>query len=438
MKVVYPPLEHLEREEQRRSGIESSDVYYLPAARRFGGLVHDDKTIQKMFVEHAIFLLGDDAWLYGAKHGGSVRKLKDIYHQLKVINGYNRLPYKTFYDWFHHYLRFGETKAESKRRQRRIRMRLRGKRATRVTSFTIAEQLALKAIADNSPHLFLDEIQLIMRRKFGKSWHTATLWREMYRQGYSLQKAVFYARQRSENLRQEFRVRRDGLLLDPRMAIWVDETHKSANESRRRRGWAKRSNPPVVEAYFEEDFRKRYTLIGAGNYKGFVTNACKLVEREHGRNDTNPDRGTINTTRFEEYVEENLCPELGNYLLGEPNSVVFMDNATIHISERVIKLIEAKGAKLVFTAPYSPDLNPIEFFFSVYKAALKRYTYSEGLDWKGAHDLALEAMTMEKALNFYKKAEVPLKDLEPAKSSLKIAVAISAAFVTMAEITENI
>lgn len=40
--------------------------------------------------------------------------------------------------------------------------------------------------------------------------------------------------------------------------------------------------------------------------------------------------------------------------------------------------IEDDGAKIVYTAPYSPDLNPIEFFFSVYKAALKRCTYVGG------------------------------------------------------------
>ncbi len=108
-----------------------------------------------------------------------------------------------------------------------------------------------------------------------------------------------------------------------------------------------------------------------------------------------------------EYVEECLCPCLGKYHLGEPRSVVIMDNASIHMAEEVRGLIESKGAVLIYTAPYSPDLNPIEFFFSVYKKALKRMTGVGGYDWKVAHLLALEEMTPEKARNYFRKAKVP-------------------------------
>jgi transposase len=34
-------------------------------------------------------------------------------------------------------------------------------------------------------------------------------------------------------------------------------------------------------------------------------------------------------------------------------------------------MIESKGCKLEFLPPYSPDFNPIEYSFSVIKAALK-------------------------------------------------------------------
>jgi hypothetical protein len=66
-----------------------------------------------------------------------------------------------------------------------------------------------------------------------------------------------------------------------------------------------------------------------------------------------------------------------------------------------------RSAKLICTAPYSPDLNPIEFFFSVYKAMLQRYSYQKGYSWQTAHRLALRAMTPEKARHFYRKAQVP-------------------------------
>ena len=64
--------------------------------------------------------------------------------------------------------------------------------------------------------------------------------------------------------------------------------------------------------------------------------------------------GTVDSERFVAYVREKLAPQLGNYALGEPRSVVVMDNARIHKDPRVRQLIEATGAKLIWNAAYSP------------------------------------------------------------------------------------
>jgi transposase len=61
---------------------------------------------------------------------------------------------------------------------------------------------------------------------------------------------------------------------------------------------------------------------------------------------------------------------------------VGLDNASVHHSEYVVHAIESAGAKVIYTAPYSPDLNPIELMFGQYKAALKRHTF---LPWDEAH-----------------------------------------------------
>lgn len=54
-------------------------------------------------------------------------------------------------------------------------------------------------------------------------------------------------------------------------------------------------------------------------------------------------------------------------------------------------------------APYSPDLNPIEKIFSVYKAYLKRFDRE---DWVRRHKLVLGAVTPKKARNFFRKCSV--------------------------------
>ena len=69
-------------------------------------------------------------------------------------------------------------------------------------------------------------------------------------------------------------------------------------------------------------------------------------------------------------MQQQLVPVLGNCALCQENSIVILDNATIHHSEEIVGLIESKGAKIIYLPPYSPDLNPIELMFGIYKQML--------------------------------------------------------------------
>jgi len=90
-------------------------------------------------------------------------------------------------------------------------------------------------------------------------------------------------------------------------------------------GKRNKEQDPVLDAFFDRGFGKRYTLIGAADINGFVFPACDIVERGHGEDDTDPTRGTVDTTKFENYVRDTLVPNLGNYALAEPHSIVVMD-----------------------------------------------------------------------------------------------------------------
>ena len=52
----------------------------------------------------------------------------------------------------------------------------------------------------------------------------------------------------------------------------------------------------------------------------------------------------------------------------QKNSVLVMDNATIHHNEELIKIIESVGCRIIFLPPYSPNYNSIELVFSVIKS----------------------------------------------------------------------
>ena len=74
------------------------------------------------------------------------------------------------------------------------------------------------------------------------------------------------------------------------------------------------------------------------------------------------------TTRkmFEAYLEQVLAPAL------KPGQLVLMDNLSSHKGERVRDLIEVRGCELLYLAPYSPGLNPIEQAFSKVKGILRK------------------------------------------------------------------
>lgn len=55
-----------------------------------------------------------------------------------------------------------------------------------------------------------------------------------------------------------------------------------------------------------------------------------------------------------------------------PNSVLIMDNCSIHHGGRVAELAKARGVRLLYLPPYSPDFNPIEKAFGILKAHLRR------------------------------------------------------------------
>jgi len=76
--------------------------------------------------------------------------------------------------------------------------------------------------------------------------------------------------------------------------------------------------------------------------------------------------GPINGEWFLVYVEQVLAPTLSN---GE---IVVMDNLASHKVAGVREAIEAKGARLLYLPPYSPDLNPIEQAFAKLKALLRK------------------------------------------------------------------
>lgn len=75
--------------------------------------------------------------------------------------------------------------------------------------------------------------------------------------------------------------------------------------------------------------------------------------------------GAVDGVVFRTYVEAVLAPTLTE------GDIVIMDNLGAHKVAGVRELIEARGARVIYLPPYSPDLNPIEKCWSKIKTYLR-------------------------------------------------------------------
>jgi transposase len=75
--------------------------------------------------------------------------------------------------------------------------------------------------------------------------------------------------------------------------------------------------------------------------------------------------GPMDGEHFLDYVEQILAPAL------TPGDIVIMDNLPAHKVSGVFTAIEARGGRLLYLPPYSPDFNPIEMGFSKFKVHVR-------------------------------------------------------------------
>ena len=371
--------------------------------KRFGTNIND-LTIQDAVLNAVSDFMGSDMWKYTKHSGLRFNKRAELLQVARQASGFI-LSYRTLMRWIDYYQKYGEAPARARRNRKPTRRR---RHTEEMAQFTGEDEDTLKTIIDNQPQLYLDEIRMELFYISGELWSTSTIWKKLHLLGYSLKVAVFRAKQQNEQEKNDYYCRLEDRVRHPSQLLIIDESAKDANAARRRRAWSPLGVTPIIDAPMVREFDKRYTLIGACNWDGFIPEACEIVEREHGKNDNNPNRGTVDTERFEQYLEECLVPVLGKYEFFEPNSIVVMDNASIHNSVRVKEIIEGAGALLVYTAPYSPEINPIEYMFGEYKKALKRHSNQPGYDWIAVHDQAIRSVTPPMAKQFYKHCKMPM------------------------------
>ena len=221
----------------------------------------------------------------------------------------------------------------------------------------------LVKIVLEQPDRFLDEIQVLLRDRTGVMYTRSMVEGRLLQRGYGWKVLGRIAAQRDAEERLAYRAMIR--TFDPRCLLFLDESHHDRNNTRRRRGRARSGETPTVhEALGSADVR--FSLLAAMNSAGFVVPACRIIEK----------RG-VDREDFLTWVREDLCgldaagePIGGRDRNGQrlvpsllqpydpdhprPNSVLVLDNASIHHSSEFLELVQSTGALVRYLSPYSP------------------------------------------------------------------------------------
>ncbi len=101
------------------------------------------------------------------------------------------------------------------------------------------------------------------------------------------------------------------------------------------------------------------------------------------------------TASFAGYPEQGLGPGL------QPGDVVVLDNLRVHQAPGLAALVEARGARLLYLPPYSPDFTPIELAFRKLKTSLRTAATRTREALTDALQAAVAWITAEDAQNWF-------------------------------------
>jgi len=116
--------------------------------------------------------------------------------------------------------------------------------------------------------------------------------------GYSLQVATDKSFVTNEEEQQKYQKALEEPVIRPDPLIYVDESQKDSNFSRRRRLWSKQGLIPFRPVYLPSADVKQYSLLAACDMDGSLVEPCETVLQSMGKNDTDMSRGTIDTNYF--------------------------------------------------------------------------------------------------------------------------------------------
>ncbi len=224
-----------------------------------------------------------------------------------------------------------------------------------VRKLTLQHTASLRVILESHPELYLDEIHEILTFLDPMlDISISTLSRHILKMGYSRKKSSKVIDKADYFLRTLYCQALQLLVTNINQLVFLDEATNARNSLTRQYS---RSSVKISSRGKSYTPTSRVSFIGAISVNGIVE--FDLIEN------------TVTSVDFTQFVQETLLHRMNAY--PNENSILILDNARAHSPEIVDYAFNEYGVLVIFLPPYSPDLNPIERFFSSIKATFKRY-----------------------------------------------------------------
>jgi len=157
---------------------------------------------------------------------------------------------------------------------------------------------------------------------------------------------------RIQNWRKVFADYAQGL--DPFKLVYFDESYFTFHDMLPKYAYVE--NAAIVKLPIQKVSRKRFSLLAAMSATAIMH--WEVVDAAGG--------DTVNDEKVANFLR-TLLP------LVTSDTIIVMDNASIHHSPQVKSLVNQYPDQFLFTSAYSPDFNAIELLFGTTKALLKNY-----------------------------------------------------------------
>ncbi|KAL0930283.1 uncharacterized protein CTRU02_212491 [Colletotrichum truncatum] len=210
---------------------------------------------------------------------------------------------------------------------------------------------ALRSQLALDPCLTLDKMAASLREHYDADVSRFSISRMLKDDNWSQKTTQNVAQERNLDLRDEYMYQISQYRSD--QLVFVDESGIDKSIGIRRKGWAPGGKRPRQIKRFHRG--RRYQILPAYTQDGVIH--FRVFE------------GSTDAKVFESFIE-TLLQYCGRW--PEPRSVLIMDNASFHHTERIREMCSAAGVVLVYSAPYSPDIIPIEHFFGELKNFIRQ------------------------------------------------------------------